>query len=290
MTPTVPLLSLGEWNSFEQLQSMLNTFPDPIFIKDRQHRWVVCNQALCDLLGKPYEAVLGRSDPDFLAPEEVEIFWQRDDEVFAGVPSTNEEVLTSTDGTIRTIWTRKFPMRNSAGQIIGLCSMITDITDLKRRQAEIERLEASLEEKAAIIAGQNALLEQLSVPVIQIWEGVLLVPLVGAIDSRRAAQVMENLLESIGREGAEIVIIDITGVPMVDTSVASHLVRAVQAAQLLGCQSVMVGISPEIAQTLVGLGIDFSRITTRASLQNGLEYAFSFLSYSVKRKASVAVS
>jgi rsbT co-antagonist protein RsbR len=81
------------------------------------------------------------------------------------------------------------------------------------------------------------------------------------------------MLESIASAGAQIVIVDITGVPVVDTSVASYLVRAVQAAQLLGCQSILVGISPEIAQTLVGLGVDFSRIMTRATLRSGLEYA-----------------
>jgi rsbT co-antagonist protein RsbR len=95
---------------------------------------------------------------------------------------------------------------------------------------------------------------------------------------------MESLLESIGRAAAQIVIIDITGVPVVDTSVASYLVRAVQASQLLGCQSLLVGISPEIAQTLVGLGVDFSQIITRATLQNGLEYALKRLDYDVKRK------
>ena len=110
-------------------------------------------------------------------------------------------------------------------------------------------------------------------PVIQVWENILLLPLIGALDSRRAGQVMERLLEAITRTNAQVVILDITGVAVVDTSVASYLVRSIQAAQLLGCQSLLVGIRPEIAQTLVGLGIDFSHITTRATLQSGLEYA-----------------
>ena len=78
-------------------------------------------------------------------------------------------------------------------------------------------------------------------------------PLIGVLDSRRAGRVLESMLESIADAGAQVVILDITGVPVVDTSVASHLVRAVQAAQLLGCRTLLVGISPEIAQTLVGL-------------------------------------
>ncbi len=155
----------------------------------------------------------------------------------------------------------------------GLCGIITDITDIKRRRDEIEQLEMEIRQKKAIIEGQSALLDQLSVPVIQIWEDILLLPLIGVIDSRRATQVLESLLESIASASSQIVIIDITGVPMVDTSVASYLVRAVQAAQLLGCQTLLVGISPEIAQTLVGLGVDFSRIITRSTLRSGLEYA-----------------
>src|SRR4029079_15761455 len=106
-----------------------------------------------------------------------------------------------------------------------------------------------------------------------IWQSILLLPLIGVVESRRAARVLESLLDAVGRTSAEIVIIDITGVPVVDTAVAGYLVRAVQAAQLLGCQSLLVGICPEIAQTRVGLGVDFSHIPTRATLQGGLELA-----------------
>jgi rsbT co-antagonist protein RsbR len=186
----------------------------------------------------------------------------------------NEEVITVPDGSLHTIWTRKYPLRDAEGRVVGLCGIITDITDIKHRREELAQLEAEVNEKKTIIEAQAALLDQLSVPVIQVWENVLLLPLIGVLDSRRAAQVLESMLESIAAHSAQIVIVDITGVPVVDTSVASYLVRAMQAAQLLGCRSLLVGISPEIAQTLVGLGIDFSGITTRATLQSGLEYAF----------------
>ena len=274
----------SDWTSFGLLQNVLDTFEDPIFVKDVQHRWIACNQPFCALLGQPYQAVIGRSDPDFWRPEEAELFWRIDDEVISsGQPIKNEEPLTSADGVLRTVWTRKYPIRDTRGAIIGLCGIITDVTAIKQRQREIEDLESAIKEKISIIEAQGSLLDQLAVPVIQVWESVLLLPLVGALDSRRAAQVLENLLESIARTGTQVVILDITGVPVVDTSVASHLVRAVQAAQLLGCESILVGISPEIAQTLVGLGVDFSRITTRATLQNGLEYALKRLSYTVSR-------
>jgi len=155
---------------------------------------------------------------------------------------------------VRTIWTRKYPLKNKRGDVIGLCGIITDISEIRRRQDEVAALEAEIKSQVELIQSQAAMLDELSVPVIQVWQDILLLPLVGVIESRRAAQVMESLLEAVGRMGAQIVIIDITGVAVVDTAVAGYLVRAVQATQLLGCQSILVGISPEIAQTLVGLG------------------------------------
>ncbi|MEO7912147.1 MAG: PAS domain-containing protein [Roseiflexaceae bacterium] len=275
----------SEWKSFELLQRVIDTFPDPIFVKDLQHRWIACNSAHCTLMGRPYAAIIGHSDPDYFPPEQVTIFWQGDDQVIStGQPIENEEMHAQMDGSVRVIWTRKFPLKNVQGDVIGVCAIITDITDFRRKQEQVAALEAEITAQLEVIQGQNAMLDELSVPVIQVWEDILLLPLVGAIESRRAAQVMENLLESVGRTSAQIVIIDITGVPIVDTSVASYLIRAVQATQLLGCQSILVGISPEIAQTLVGLGVDFSRITTRATLQNGLEYALKRLNYDVTRR------
>jgi rsbT co-antagonist protein RsbR len=285
--PNMPI-SLAEpsdWQSFELLQHAIDTLSDPFFVKDLQHRWVACNQAFCALMGRPYAEIIGRSDPDYVPPEQVEVFWRGDDEVTStGTPHASEEVITPADGETRYIWTRKWPMNNEQGQVIGLCATITDITEIRRRQEQVSQLEAEVKQQLKIIEGQNALLDELSVPVIQVWENILLLPLIGIVESRRAARVLETLLDAVARLAAEIVIIDITGVPVVDTAVAAYLLRAVQATQLLGCQSLLVGISPEIAQTLVGLGVDFSRITTRATLQNGLEYALKFLNYDVRRK------
>jgi rsbT co-antagonist protein RsbR len=287
-TPT-PSATSSAWETFEFLQAVLDSIADPIFVKDLHHRFVAFNGAFCDLLGHPRDALLGHSDPEFIPSEQVEVFWRIDDQVTSsGQPNENEELITDGAGNLRTIWTRKFPLRDAQGQVIGLSGIITDITALKRRQEQVERLEVTIQEKMAIIETQSSLLDQLSVPVIQVWDSILLLPLIGVIDSRRAAQVMESLLQSIARASARFVLIDVTGVPVVDTSVASYLVRAVQAAQLLGCQSILAGISPEIAQTLVGLGVDFSHILTRATLQNGLEYALKQLNYSVGQAAPAA--
>ena len=108
-------------------------------------------------------------------------------------------------------------------------------------------------------------------------------PLIGALDSVRATQVIESLLQTIVEHGARFMIIDITGIAVVDTAVAHHLLQAARAIQLLGAQIVLVGISPEVAQTMIGLGIDFSSLITHATLQTGLAFAQSCLARDAAR-------
>lgn len=264
------------------LQKAIDTLPDPFFVKDTEHRWIAGNQAFADLLGQPLEAVIGRTDADFLPADQVVEFYRMDDEVCeSGEPNINEEPLTTPDGVQHIIWTRKFPMRDESGTIIGLMGTITNITDLKQRQDSLSSLEAELNQKLQIIEDQERMLNELAAPVIQIWDRVLLLPLVGAVSSHRAMQVMTDLLQAVEQSAARVALLDITGVPIVDTSVANHLMQTVQAAQLLGCQCVLVGIGPEIAQTLVQLNVDFGQIVTMASLQDGLEYALRRLNYSI---------
>jgi rsbT co-antagonist protein RsbR len=125
-----------------------------------------------------------------------------------------------------------------------------------------------------IIKSQAQALTELSTPVIQVWEGVIALPLVGSIDSMRAKEIMEKLLDAVVAQSADVVIIDITGVPVVDTQVANRLMRTVEAVRLLGTSSIITGINPVIAQTLVQLGVDLSQLTTKASLRSGLQQAF----------------
>jgi rsbT co-antagonist protein RsbR len=277
--------SLEAAETFEVLQSAIDAMADePVFVKDLQHRWIAFNQAFCEFFNQPREAIIGRSDPDFWPPEQARVFWEKDDELFASnQPVFNEEEGTDQNGITHTFYTRKYPIRDPAGRVVGLCGIITDITDMKRRLNEVEQLEIDLAQKAETIEQQRILLQQVSVPVIQVWEHILLLPLVGMIDSYRAGRILENMLEAIARANAQVLILDVTGVPLVDTRVASYLLQGVQAARLLGCESVMVGISPHIAQTIVQLGVDFSHISTKASLQQGLAYALKRLNFTIRR-------
>ncbi|HWQ89502.1 MAG TPA: STAS domain-containing protein [Desulfitobacteriaceae bacterium] len=145
--------------------------------------------------------------------------------------------------------------------------------------------QAFVEYQEEMIKQQAKAIEELSTPVIQLWDGILALPLIGTIDSARVKQIMENLLNQIVITKSSQVVIDITGVPIVDTGVASRLMRTVEAARLLGAECILTGISPIIAQTLVTLGINLGNILTRATLKNGLESALNNLGMLVTLKS-----
>jgi rsbT co-antagonist protein RsbR len=125
-----------------------------------------------------------------------------------------------------------------------------------------------------VIARQQEDLLELSTPVVKLWDGVVALPMIGTLDSARTQVVMESLLERIVETGSEIAIIDITGVPTVDTLVAQHLLKTVTAIRLMGADCIISGIRPQIAQTIVHLGIDLESVTTKATLADALSLAF----------------
>lgn len=128
--------------------------------------------------------------------------------------------------------------------------------------------------QAAVIEAQQRTISDLQTPVIQVWSGILALPIVGSVDTARAQEMNERLLDKIIETGSEIVILDITGVPTIDTSVAKHLLETVSAARLLGAEVLIVGLSTATALTLVHLGLDLSGVTTRTTMAKGLELAF----------------
>ena len=127
---------------------------------------------------------------------------------------------------------------------------------------------------------QEELLE-LSTPVVKLWEGVLALPMIGTLDSQRTQVVMESLLQRIVETGSEIAIIDITGVPTVDTLVAQHLLKTVTAIRLMGADCIISGVRPQIAQTIVHLGLDLQGVVTKANLADALKLALQRLGISV---------
>jgi len=124
-----------------------------------------------------------------------------------------------------------------------------------------------------VINRQQQEMMELSTPVVELWEGILALPLIGTLDSNRTQIVMQNLLEAIVRDGADLAIIDITGVPTVDTLVAQHLLKTVAAARLMGADCIISGIRPQIAQTIIHLGLDLSGVLTKATLVEAFRLA-----------------
>lgn len=136
-----------------------------------------------------------------------------------------------------------------------------------------------------VILRQTDEIAEISTPVIKIWDGILALPIIGTLDSSRTQVVMENLLQEIVETGSSIAILDISGVPAIDTLVAQHLIKTVSATRLMGAECIISGIRPEIAQTVVHLGIDLSEIITKATLASALKLAFSMLELDVRKKA-----
>ena len=131
------------------------------------------------------------------------------------------------------------------------------------------------------IDSQRATIDELETPVIEVWENILALPIIGTVDTVRAQSMTEKLLQKIVDTKSEIVILDITGVPVVDTAVCRHLLETISAARLLGAEVLLVGITSRTAITLVHLGLDLSGVTTRTTMAKGLELAFSRLGFKV---------
>jgi rsbT co-antagonist protein RsbR len=167
-------------------------------------------------------------------------------------------------------------LRNPDGSLRGFGKVTRDLTERKL-------VEEALKQKAgneAISRRAQEILD-ISTPVVQVWEGVVLAPLIGSLDSQRTQQLMEKLLETIVETRSSVALVDITGVPAVDTATGRHLVETMSAVRLLGANVILTGVRPAIAQTLVHLGVDLAGVTTRASLSAGLRTAMEILGLQV---------
>jgi len=157
--------------------------------------------------------------------------------------------------------------RDEQGEVIGVFAAARDITEMKRAEERIRQ--------------QSREIMELSTPVMQVWQGVVAVPLIGSLDSQRTQQFMERLLERIVETNSPVALVDIMGVPTIDTQTAQHLIETITAVRLLGAQVVLTGVRPAIAQTLVHLGVDLSGTITRSSLAAGLVVALDMLKLQV---------
>ena len=249
------------------LEAIIENSPSNISVIDRDKRIVYINRVGAETMDMTSDQLIGVTQYELFGDEVVSEWDESDRQVIEQVQALSVENRMPLPDGDHFFLSIKFPMVDANNYVYAIGSIVTDITEQKRLE------EARLNLQQEIIDAQQAALRELSTPLVPIAEGVVAMPLVGAINAQRAQQIIETLLEGISERQAETAILDITGVKVVDTQVAQALLRAAQAAQLLGAQVVITGIGAEVAQSLVQLGADLSRIVTRNNLQSGIAYA-----------------
>ncbi len=257
-----------QWHQF---RDAIDSISDGFALYDRQDRLVFCNRRYREIYATSADLmVTGRTFAEILrigaergqyaeAEGRVEEWVAECLERHFALETVEQQL---SDGR----WLRIVERPTSDGGIVGIRS---DITDIKR--AEELRRQRDVQEE--VIRAQGAMLAELSTPILRISTGTLVMPLIGSIDSARAERVVEAILAEIAETRAQIMILDITGVPIVDTQTAAVLLRCASAVALLGAEMVLTGIRPDVAQTVIALGIEFGDLITRADLQDGIRYA-----------------
>jgi anti-anti-sigma factor len=248
------------------LNALLEFVPDRIYFKDKESRFIEVSKSKAEGTGLSREEFKGKTDFDFFPEEEAKEM--REDE--ERIMKTGEPVIDKVhkiklpNGEEKWLSATKVPFYDDKGNLIGTFGISRDITELKNLELEREKK----------IEAQRAELVVLSTPVIDIWEGVLTVPVLGVLDSERASRLSEALLNQIVEKNATDVIVDISGISAVDSAVADMLIRTAKAVKLVGAEAVLTGVSVEIAQTIAELGIDMKGLKTMSTLKDGLKYVF----------------
>ncbi|MBN1856629.1 MAG: PAS domain S-box protein [Dehalococcoidia bacterium] len=229
------------------------------------------NRKTSEVLGVAEEEIVGCNWfdtflPARIRPEVHAIFTQLMSGALEPVEFADGVVVTR-EGKERTIAWHNSILRDGDGNPVGALSAGEDVTDRHQMEQKIARDVETIRRQAEDIL-------QMSTPVLQIWEGVLVAPLVGTLDSERTQQFVEHLLEQVVNSKSPTVLLDITGVPSVDTQTAQHIIDTISAVRLLGAQVILTGVRPAIAQTLVHLGIDLSDVATKNCVAAGLRMVF----------------
>lgn len=250
----------GERQRQQLMLALADHSPLGIFAKGSDGRYLYANHEFARSIGRATAEVIGRDDFDLFMPAIAESLRRHDAEIVAaGTLRAREDRGVGPDSD-RFYWSLKFPLHDEAGQVFAVCGLVNDITPLRRSEQERTAL-------------QQQVIEELSTPLLPLAEGVLAMPLIGAVDAARAQLIMETLLAGVVQQRARVVILDLTGVRVADSRAAHGLMQAARAAGLLGAESVLTGIHAALASSLVELDVDLRGLVTLGSLRGGVEYA-----------------
>ncbi len=261
---------LSDRKKADYTRSLIEASLDPLVTIAPDGKITDVNAATESITGRSRQELIGTDFSDYFTSSEKASDGYR--QVFReGQVRDYPLEIRNSDGRVTSVLYNASVYRDESGAVVGVFAAARDITERKLSEERIKQ--------------QSQEILELSTPVMQVWQGVVAVPLIGCLDSQRTQQFMERLLDRIVETNSPVALVDIMGVPTIDTQTAQHLIETITAVRLLGAQVVLTGLRPAIAQTLVHLGIDLSGITTRSSLAAGLLVALDLLKLQVVNKS-----
>lgn len=262
-------------NTIEQMGNemaldVLQQIPTPIMAVDKELNLIFMNDAGLNLSGSVWTDIKGKKCHDIFNSAHCKTDNCRMKNVIEGEATTTVRNEVTIDGRIIPIEYTAAALKDKYGNIVGGLEYIIDISE---RVSQEKRLKE-----------QSRTIMQISTPAIKLWDRIIILPVVGVVDSLRAQQMMNTMLKKIMETSSKVIILDIQGVAAVDTAVANHLIKIAKATKLMGCSCIISGISPAVAETLVQLGIELGDISTNSTLQDALSDAFALMNLTVAEK------
>ncbi|MDC0716547.1 PAS domain-containing protein [Nannocystis bainbridge] len=253
------------------LQAIVENAPLAILATDSSHKYVLASNEAARQVGLKPEDVLGKYVTDILPPGAAEAMQDTTAQVFRTGTTLVLEQKVPWEGSFKVFLTHMFPIRDDDGQVGAVGTIATDVTDMRRAESEHLRLQEE------VIHAQRSALLELSTPIVPIVDGVLAVPLIGAIDRERNQQIAVAVLQHVAATRAAVVILDLTGVRHVEADIVDALMQTVRAMGMLGAEAVLTGISPDLAAMMADLDEPLRHITVRQTLQHGIGHALTKL-------------
>jgi len=248
---------------------VLDQLPTPVFAVDADMRVIFVNAATRGILGRDWKDIQGKPCASLFNSAHCDNQDCRMKQAMTtGVACSARNELKINGRNVPIEYTAA-PLKDAKGQVIGGLEYVIDITERVRDEKRLRE--------------QSRTIQEISTPAISLWDGIVVLPVLGVVDSLRAKQMMNAMLSKIKETSAKTIILDIQGVAAVDTAVANHLIKITKATKLMGCRCIISGISPAVAESLVQLGIDLGDVATNSTLRDALGDAFSFMNLEVRK-------
>jgi rsbT co-antagonist protein RsbR len=246
---------------------VLDQLPTPVMAVNNDMELIFVNTAGCDFVGKEWNDIKGCKCFNVFKTEHCQTANCRMKQAMEGREAVKIRNMAIVGENAIPIEYTADVLRNEQGEIIGGLEYFIDISETVKKEQKLKE--------------QRRTIMEISTPVLKLWDRILVLPIVGIVDSYRAQQMMDMMLNKLKDTSSKIIILDIQGVAAVDTAVANHLIKIAKATRLMGCICIISGISPAVAQALVQLGIDLGSIKTNSTLQEALASSFEILSLKV---------